>query len=757
MKIKDIVNRDIVNLTNCDQEPIHIPGSIQPHGFMFGLTEDFVVDFCSGNTMSFIEIPYNQILKKSLVELIGEKEFQQFKIYSESLTGAEGAPLTITINEKKFTCSIHHSKGILIAEFELAGENPPAVHSVYSQTIRFVQYMEETATLQQLCDKVASEIKLLTGYDRVMVYRFDKDYNGEVIAEALEDGLEPFLGLHYPHTDIPVQARELYIKNLVRVITDVNYTPVPVFTVDDGSDRNLDMSYSILRSTSPIHVQYLHNMGVSATLTISLLHEGKLWGLIACHHYAPKTIDHYNRVNALLQGHFLTSQINIRQTAEQYTIAKNVNSALENILNKSFPPERNSIGVIISDPALLALCNAGGVVIMLDGDVYKNGKVPTDEQVRKIFDWTLPFSRDRVFNTSKLTEVFPEAIDFCNVSSGIIFYSLRSSRSACIIWFNPETLEEVSWAGDPQKAIEKNHNGLSPRKSFETWKEVIKCQAREWNSPELTAAANYAYALQKHITYILLNEERVQQRVLSDQLRQSHDELENINWISTHDLQEPLRKIQIFSSKLLADKSSLDSVTGITVGKINESAQRMRNLIDGLSIYARTRHTEALFEEIDLSEVLRVLLVELTDEIQEKNGVIHLESLPKITGIPVLIQQLFMNLVNNALKFSKDDTDPVIHIIGNEHSVLHPDQDVNNYYHKIIIKDNGIGFDSKMKETVFKVFSRLHPSQSYEGSGIGLALCKKIMTMHQGIIEAVGKVGEGASFILYFPVKVADV
>lgn len=751
MKIKDIVNRDIVNLTNCDQEPIHIPGSIQPHGFLLGFNDQLIVEYCSGNLEAYTGISYTTALRKHARDIFGKDVYPLFESYLQLKRDSPAAPRIFTLNNKNFNCSLHRNGELWIAEFEPQLEEQPNINAVYEQTVQFVQYMQDADTLQQLGDRVVQEVRKLTGYDRVMLYKFDKDYNGEVYAEAKKDELEPFLGLHYPHTDIPVQARQLYIKNLLRLIVDVNYTPIPVYTIDEGKEKNLDMSFSVLRSVSPIHIQYLQNMGVGATLTISLLHQGKLWGLIACHHYGPKFIDHYTRVNAQLQGHFLTSQIDIRQTAEEYEIAREATNALEKMLNNVYEPVRNSMAQIVADQALLTLCNAAGVAIVLDNVVYKNGITPGEAEILKIAAWAGPYSRDRLFSTSSLPAVFKESELFCETTSGIIFYSLGSTKDACIIWFNPETRQVVNWAGDPEKSIEKNENGLSPRKSFELWKQVVKCQAREWLDPELSAAANYAYALQKHLTYILLHEEENRQRQLSDQLKETNAELENINWISTHDLKEPLRKIQIFSSKLLSAEKELDKDAGVAFHKINESARRMQKLIEGLSVYAKTRHSTDHFETTDLQEKVDEIIRELKEEQTEKELIITASGLPKIKAVPLLVQQLFVNLINNAIKFARKETASVVEINAATQPVNYPGREDEGPFYKVWVKDNGIGFNPEMKEAIFKIFMRLNPLKLYEGSGIGLALCKKIMQIHNGYIEADSEPGNGALFTLYFP------
>ena len=247
MKIKDIVNRDIVNLTNCEFEPIHIPGSIQPHGFLIGIdSESWKIDFCSANIAEFIPISHQKVLGQPFKNAFGDDQQTQIETYISNNILPSTTPLKLEILGTFFLCSIHKSNETYILEAEQFEEPNQQMVDVYSQTSQFLSYMNDTHTLKELCDLVARGTREITGYDRVMVYRFDKDYNGEVFAESVREDLEPFLGLHYPHTDIPVQARELYMQNLLRLIVDIDYTPVPLFTIDDGNtNKNLDLSLSI--------------------------------------------------------------------------------------------------------------------------------------------------------------------------------------------------------------------------------------------------------------------------------------------------------------------------------------------------------------------------------------------------------------------------------------------------------------------------------------------------------------------------------
>lgn len=752
MQIKDIVNRDVVNLTNCEHEPIHIPGSIQPHGFLLAVkAASLVIDFCSANCSQFIQLSHEQLLGKTISEALGNTLADKLNQYISS-DHVAAAPLVLDISGRQFSCSVQSSNNMHLLEFEPVVGEEIVVADIYLQAKQFTTYMQEAATLQSLCQSVAEETRAITGYDRVMIYKFDEDYNGEVFAESCNDDLEPFLGLHYPHTDIPVQARELYIKNLMRLIADVNYVPVPLYTIDDAPNKNLDLSFSTLRSVSPIHVQYLHNMGVGATLTISLIYEGKLWGLIACHHYSPKYITMHTRIAAQLQGHFLTSQISVRQDAEEYTVSRTVNKALEALLSQVFSTEMLSFQNLVQQPGLLQIANAGGVILMVDDDIYTQGAVPSNKQIKELAAWLYMHSNPAGFYTEKLIDIYPAAKEM-NMAAGIVFHSLGSGYNNCIIWCRPEALQEVNWAGDPQKAIVKDDKGLSPRKSFELWKEVKKWESAKWQKPELVAAANFASALQKHVHMLFLSKEELKQRKLSEKLKEANAELENINWIGSHDLKEPLRKIQMFASRVL--ESEDDTTAGLmleSIKKMSESASRMQILIKDILSYSKLTHIEDGFKDVSLNDIMNDVINELSVEINQKHAVVEVGTLPVIKAIPVLMRQLFVNLLTNSLNFSQPGIAPHI-IINAEITSEVPGVEDRSSFHKITISDNGVGFDNQFNETIFKVFTRLQQHEEQHGTGVGLALCKKIMQNHNGYISAHGVPGKGAELYLYFPAR----
>lgn len=754
MKIKDIVNRDLVNLQNCESEPIHIPGSIQPHGFLLALRQsDYHIDFCTANCIEYLGIRHQDMLGKPFEAIFGHQEEDRLKLYLLDPQSDSSKTHVLNFGNTKYNAIVHRSGSNYIIDLEPFPDGSLTLPDLYSQTRRFVSYLERSVTLQDLCRIIAEETRVITGYDRVMIYRFDEDYNGEVFAESKREDLESFFGLHYPHTDIPVQARQLYMRNLMRIIVDVNYTPAPIYTIDDAEGKNLDLSDSVLRSTSPIHVQYLQNIGVGATLTISLMHNKRLWGLIACHHYSAKNLPHYTRLAAQLQGHFLTSQINVREVAEEFDASQIIDKSLENLLQETAQIAAGNFNTIFNDN-LLHITRSSGAAFMHDGMVYTIGQVPPQKELLKLLKWLATHHEKGFYATSRLASEYPAGSAISEVASGILFHAMGDPEKDCILWFRQEVKKTVNWAGDPNKAIIKNEKGLSPRKSFELWKEITKDQSEPWKEIELNAAAKFALALQKQTYLLYLTREETKYRLLSEKLQKANSELENINWISNHDLKEPVRKIQIFASKMLEDDGEqLSESALISVQRMNESALRMQALLKDISDYSHIRENGNAFSKVDLNSVMQEVKKELADEIADKQAIIECGKLPVVDGIAFQLHQMLLNLVQNSLKFARPDIMPLIRLSCEQAPAPEgmPGLAAGTMYYTVKLQDNGVGFDNKYAETIFQVFKRLHSSKKYKGTGIGLAICKKIMDLHGGTIVARSEPDHGTEFTMYFP------
>ncbi|CAG5070505.1 Phytochrome-like protein cph1 [Dyadobacter sp. CECT 9623] len=761
MNIKNIVNRDIVNLTNCESEPIHIPGSIQPHGFLLGINKNnSKIEFSSENSADYIGLTPEVILGKTLAEIFTEEEASGFVEYVSAAVIDTAKPYVFSMKEELYNTTVHQSGETIILEFEPFPDGTLNLPNLYNQTRKFVSIMEKATYMKELCQEIVNETREITGYDRVMVYKFDANYNGEVIAESRNKDVASFEGQKYPHTDIPVQARELYIRSPLRMIADVSYKPVPLLTLDDAagkSNKSLDLSLSILRSVSPIHIEYLMNMGVAATLTISLLQNQKLWGLIACHHYSPKILPHYTRLSALLQGHFLTSQIAVREVAEEFEVTQEVDKALSESLTLLHDHD-DFIEAFHQAPSVLKMANATGVVIYYNGKLYKNGQVPADEELIPLLEHLAANYNSHGIHTEHLLGIYPEGKSLSRYAAGIIYHAIPSGSHAGILWLRSEKIETIKWAGNPHKAVLPNEAGdrLSPRKSFELWAEEVKDLSETWRKSEINAAANFSFSLQKHVNLRLIRTQEDKNRILNEELKSANKELANLNWISTHDLKEPLRKIQIFASKVLdREDPDLSAQVKDSVERMRFAAEKMQLLIEDILSYSKTGNMEKVYEKVDLNNILSEVLQELSTVIEEKKAVVHADKLPELAVIPFQVRQLFINLISNGIKFTAPHIHPEINITVDEVSgedISHEKSVGNTRYCRISFADNGIGFSEEYKERIFDVFQRLHPAHKYPGSGIGLAICKKIMENHKGFLTASSEPDKGSVFQVYFPV-----
>ncbi|MBG48445.1 MAG: histidine kinase [Pseudozobellia sp.] len=745
MKIKDIVNRDVVNLENCEDEAIHIPGLIQPHGFLISIDADKeIINVCSENISQFLDYRYDEILGKRIDDILGKdfkETLREFK--SNSL---EKKTVFRTYNDQSYALTIHKSQENIIFEAEPNKVPLNEEGNLFESSKRLLSSIEDTNSLKELSQSVATAIKNITGYDRVMIYKFDHEYNGEVYAEVREEHLEPFLGLHYPHTDIPPQARALYIKNLLRIIGDIDYVPAKLYTFVESKVDTLDLSLSVLRSVSPIHVEYLKNMGVGATLTVSLIHKGKLWGLVACHHYSTKFLSQETRNAVKLYGYFITSQIDVRILNEQYEVAKKANEYVDKLSSKNSEFKRDSLVSLFQDDAIYQLCNGSGFSACIDGKVYSNGETPTEEDIRLISEVLFDIQIDGNLITSTFPRQNKGLGSVAEKFPGINFHMLDDTNY--LMWFREPTIKNIKWAGDPSKAIEKDKKGLSPRKSFETFTENVKDTSKPWLQPEIDACNKFKFFFQSFLRAILTNEDKEKQRILTENLKAVNSELENIGWISAHDLQEPLRKIRMMASTMLEDQQRFQVTEAAEkrISRMSKSAERMQTLIKDILEYNRASSEEDNFEKVDLNDLLQEIKKELKETLEEEKAELVIEGhLPEVSGLQFLIKQCLLNPIHNAIKFKHPDRKLQIRIFNDQN---HSKSDM---YSVISIQDNGIGFDNQHNEKIFKIFSRLHSKSDYEGTGIGLAFCKKIMLKHRGFIDANGRPNEGAAIRLYFP------
>ena len=521
-----------VDLEACAREPIHIPGSIQPHGVLLAIdAQRGLVIQASTNAGDLLGLPLDRILGASWTSLVATDRLPDDDGTRPSRSGwvATHFPQREKPPTSRWVAAFHrYEQHTLI---ELAPHAARFDEDPLRRSYELGRQLDADRSIDAAAARVARSLRNLLGYDRVMIYRFDRDWHGEVIAESLRRGLEPYLGLHYPATDIPPQARARYLRNRVRGISDVRYTPSPIAPVDDPrSGQPLDLSDISLRSVSPVHLEYLSNMGVTGTLVASIIVNGRLWGLISCHHYAPRYADHEMRELAEGAANALAMRIGALQEVEKEELESSLLTVREKLITAFSENEQISaarLGELA--PQLLEVVDADGVAIFANEEVITHGHVPPPEGLARIRALAAPTSIDHdaisgVLHTTALGERFPDLADLTPKAAGIIFMPLAPDARSAILWTRREMLHDVRWGGNPYLSKLEAIPGarLSPRQSFAAWQETVRGRARAWATSHLESARSLRVLIelmerkhyQRHTALLGASLERVRESVL---------------------------------------------------------------------------------------------------------------------------------------------------------------------------------------------------------------------------------------------------
>ena len=480
-----------VDLTNCDREPIHILGSIQPIGFLVALTADWIVARVSANLADYVGLAPDDVIGRPLAEFVGTRTIHDLRNRTTLLRGADSIErlfgIELVAGRGRFDVALHLSSGQVVIEGEpSAGEMGDVTGMVRAMIARLDQASDLTAFFKE----GARQVRALSGFDRVMVYRFAPDQSGEVVAEAVRSGIGRFLGLHYPASDIPAQARILYTRNLLRVIADVRSTPVPIVPALDERREPLDLSLSLLRSVSPIHIEYLKNMGVEASMSISIIVDGQLWGLFACHHYAPRNVPFERRSVAELFAQMFAMRLESRERQQTVEFERRARDISDQLLGAVASDE-----TLLRDPDWLAdilthAIPADGVGVWLSGNYAFSGTTPPTDDFRRIIRALNATAAGKVFATDHIGSLIDDAEAFSDASAGLLAIPVSRSPRDYVVLFRSELIRSVRWAGDPHKPVDYGPNGprLSPRESFAEWKQLVRGRSQPFSASEVRVA-----------------------------------------------------------------------------------------------------------------------------------------------------------------------------------------------------------------------------------------------------------------------------
>ena len=783
-----------IDLTNCDREPIHIPGAIQPYGVLLAFdVETLAVLQASESSLVHLGLPAHNMIGRTLAESMGHTASEQVRrllasgrdvAFGELLVDSSGAP------QPNFDATLHRAGAVAVLELEPAspGERlqPDQIGAAMRSTVRRLEVAE---SLTGVAQAVASEMRDVTGFDRVWVYRFHPDWHGEIIGESKRDDIESWLGMHYPASDIPAQARALFLRNWVRVIPDLKFTPSPLVPRDNPHDgQPLDLSGSLLRSVSPIHVQYLQNMGVTASLVISLIHRGTLWGLISGHHYSgPKRVSYSVRSLCEFLAQALSLQIGTSDRLEQREYELHVRMTQSQLLERLADDVPMEESLATNGALLLRAVGADGAAIVRHGETTIIGATPPSDEIAAIATWFRGRTDDALV-TEQLSAVLSAAGRMSREASGLVAMPLSRDRRDLLFWFRTEQRQTVRWAGDPRKPVTVAADGslrLHPRGSFELWEEEARGTTAPWRSIEVEAARDIRRALldvfiRKAEAVERLNEELLaanehlaetaveleaqadellRQRAIREDLlereRGSRAEAEKANKakadflaVMSHELRTPLNAIGGYAQLMsLGVRGSITGEQEADLRRIQVNQRHLLCLINSILNFTRLEAGQVQFRTaaVSLAGLLHGLDALVGPQLRAKS--LTLTVGPVDAGLQVLVdeekfRQIMLNLLTNALKFTEN---------GGRVDI---DSRRNGSDACVVVRDTGRGIAAENLVAVFEPFVQVDrhvTPESEQGVGLGLAISRELARGMNGDLTVESELGVGSSFTVTVP------
>lgn len=714
---------------DCASEPIHIPGSIQPHGLLLTLSEPaLVVLQASTNVNTELGLGAASLSGQALGSLIGADALAQVRLALADLDADEDELHQVTLNGDLFDALLHRHQGLLFLELERAVSPRHAAALHVARTLRRLQAAKSLDGLYQTC---VTEIRALTGYDRVTLYRFEQEGHGKVIGESLSDGMQPYLGLCFPASDIPPQARELYRLNWIRVIPDAAYEPVPILPAlrpDNG--RPLDLSFAVLRSVSPVHCLYLKNMGVRSSMSIPLLKDDQLWGLITCGHREPLRVPHELRTACSSIGQLLSMQITLLQEQEARRQQQEKTVMIDALAGAMAGDTLDVMESLLPHAqTLLDLTAADGLAILVEERLHCFGACPTEVQIRALYPWVQQQGKG-VVSSHQLAVDFPAAAAYQAIASGLLAIRLPKPVDNAVMWFRPELKSTVNWSGQPIKHQQAGASTSSPRLSFELWKQQVDGKALQWSASVLQAVES----LRRHALELDLARQ-VQREHAAVRAR---DELVAV---VSHDLRSPLTILLMqcgMMRKLVPvddTKANLRMATAIET--MQNATSRMNTLLEDLIDISRIeagRYQVAL-QSLEVNATLDQLGLMWHPLAAAKGINLTWRAQPglRVQADPERLFQVFSNLLGNALKFTD---------LGGAIEVIAQAADGEVLFR---VCDNGVGIDAAQLPYIFERYWTSREGNP-TGSGLGLYIAHGIIQAHGGTLWAESVAGQGSVF-----------
>lgn len=744
-----------VDLSNCDREPIHLSGAIQPHGVLFVLSiPGLAILQQSANAGQVFGAaagpgrPIGELLDGDCVTALAQLAHDSSPAHATLIKtqALHGGALFDAIARRI-------PEGLLVELEPATSPESLSFNDFYLRARTAVARLQAFTEIGALCRAAVVEVRAMTGFDRVMVYRFDHRDNGRVIAESVREGLESYLDLHYPASDIPSQARRLYLLNRLRLIVDVAYQPVPIEPpLSPVTGEPLDLTYSVLRSISPIHVEYLRNMGIHASMSVSLVVDGRLWGLLLCHHYAPRFVSYDVRAACDFLSQTLSWLITAGERSERLEQRARVDDRLRALIQHLSDADDLAAGLTLGAQDLLAIVDAGGAALVHAGRTTAFGAPPPPRVVEALARWLRSRDDRGFFNTERLASQTTAAAGYVEVAAGLLAVPLDRAGESHLLWFRPGVELTVNWAGDPNKtaSLKDGAPRLSPRGSFALWKETIQGGSLPWQPWQVEIAVELGHA----IGAIVLRRAAVLE-ALNHELRATTEELKRANlakddFLATlsHELRTPLSAmlgwIRLARTNQL-DQERMAHALDVIERNAKTQAKLIEDLLDVSRIISGKMRLDV--QAINLLDVARAALDSIRPSAEAKSISIHSVLDPGasiIMGDPARLQQVAWNLLSNAVKFTGKEGHVHLHLTRAESSAA------------ITVSDDGEGIDAAFLPHVFDRFRQAYGGvdRIHQGLGLGLAIVRHLVELHGGSVSAFsqGK-GRGAVFTVHLPLS----
>ena len=776
-------------LQECASEPIHQIGQVQPHAGLLVVRPDaeHVVLQASENIATFLGRPLADVLGQPLAALLDAAALavvDGMAARAHSIGAPAAARFAIERDGRAIALigHLYRSDGLLVLEIERhegidprGGTEDLVLHSIDTLLAPGISGLDVA-----YFDRVARTVRDLTGYDSVMVYRFDSNMDGEIIAQSRAPDAQDFLGMRFPASDIPPQARRLYTINLVRVIADTDAEPVPIVpSLNPESQQPLDLSFSAIRALSPIHMEYLRNIGVRASMVISLLQDGRLWGMVTCHHLRPKRVSIAMRQAAILIGKLVSSRLTDVLSHENHALIGEAVRITSEWLKRTPDLQVPALlqGLL---PPLQALLRADGILIVVEGVRFTHGQVPPAEFIEPLLQWLGSQPGHDSLAIDFLSQVFPPAGTYPECAAGLLCTPPSADMRNGIVWLRGERARTVRWAGNYQEGFVRNAAGdfrLTPRKSFAIWSETWRGRSEPWTPAEVDVVSMLALELPERMAQkARLEAAFVKLRQNEHELKLHRDHLEELVKRRTielsiakdlaesasraksaflanmsHELRTPMSGIMGMTA--LAMRHGVDETVRGYLGKADQMSKQLLALINDILDLSKVEAERLTLEDVEfrLSDVAEGIGNQLGVQAAEKGLVLRIDLAPAdagrwLRGDPLRLGQILLNLVGNAIKFTPQGEVTVHFEVSRPPGtpMLH-----------CTVRDTGIGISADQQARLFRAFEQADNSMArrFGGTGLGLVIAQRLIHLMGGDIQVESQPGAGSTFRFHVQVQ----